>query len=918
MRRIVYGILALLVVAFVLTLVTAGFWVNWLWFGSLGLRSVLITRYGAQAALFLGGGLVAALFFGLNLRYAARQLLGAPVVVQGQGVMLAPQLVGLATLLGSLVVGGLMGSAAAGAWDIVLAFLNRTPFGITEPINNLDAGFYVFTLPMLSAARGWFLGLLVLTLVAVGATGFLRYSQGVARREFGLPAQVRGHLSLLGALVLALFSFSYWLANYDLLYSPRGVVFGASATDLAVQRPANYILLVLSALAAILLAVNAFVRRLRPLLITLGLWVAAAVLVGILFPAAYENFAVRPSQLRRESPFILNNIRLTRQAYGLEAVTAGELAGDVPIRPADLEAYGPTLRDIRLWDYRPLRTTYQQIQRITQYYDFADIDIDRYPVTPDGRPSPGSRTQMMLSARELDTAQLPQVAQTWQNRHLIYTHGYGVVVSPASRVTPRGLPELLVRDLPPTGEGALRIERPQIYYGERTSDYVIVNTRERELDRPTGAGDGAIETTSYAGTGGVPVDTFFNKLLFATAFGDSSILLSSSLTPGSRALYHRTVQDRIGRVAPFLRLDADPYLVILDGRLIWVQDAYTVTDRFPYATPTEGGAFNYLRNSVKITVDAYTGDLRFYVVDERDAILQTYRKIYPELFAPVSAAPAGLVEHFRYPEGLFNIQAEIYATYHISDPQVFYNREDLWRVASESFADRVQRMQAYYVTLRLPGEEREEFALILPFTPGGQGRNNMVAWLAARSDGANYGQLRLYRFPQNKQIDGPLQIDARINQEPEISSQLTLLSQGGSNVIRGNLLVIPVGESVLYVQPLYLQASTSPLPELKRVIVASSQGVVMSDTLETALAAVGQGRRGVILTAPAQPGAPAGGTPPPSGAPPAAAPGTPAELATRALAQYERAQEALRRGDFAAYGRELAELERILREGAGR
>lgn len=918
MRRIVVVVVALLVVAILAVVLTASFWVNWFWFGSLGLRQVLWTRYVAQWALFGGAALVAALFFGLNVRYAARQLLGAPVTVQGQQVVLAPRLVTVAAALGGIVVGGLLGSAAAGDWPLVLNYLNRTNFGVTEPIYGRDAAFYVFTIPLLTALRSWLLGLLILTSVAVGALGFLRYSQGLARRQTSLPREVRGHLSILGALTLAVFSFSYWLANFNLLYSTRGYVFGAGRADIVAQRPANYILLVISAAAALLLGWNAFARRLRPLVAALGIWGVAAVVVGVLFPAGYQSFIVRPNELRQETPYIENNIRLTRQAYGLEGITQGQLQGDARLTAQDIAAYGNTVNNVRLWDYRPLQTTYNAIQRIQQYYEFADVDIDRYRFPAQ---SGAAATQVTLSARELDVDQLPPRAQNWQNRHLVYTHGYGVVVSPVNRFTPQGRPELLLRDLPVTGDENFRLQRPEIYFGERTDDYVIVNTRLREFDRPgsdtqaaAGAQPGQEVYTRYAGTGGVPVDSIFKKLVFAAAFGDSRILLSADLPSSSRALYHRNIQERVSRVAPFLRLDRDPYLVILDGRLIWVQDAYTVTGRFPYSEPLPGRDFNYIRNSVKITVDAYTGDVTFYAVDERDALLQTYRKTYPDLFKPVSAAPAALVEHFRYPEDLFTVQAETYSTYHLTTAQAFYNRDNQWRTARETFGGRLQTMEPYYVNIRLPGQDREEFVLILPFTPAGEGRNNMVAWMAARMDGPNYGQLQVYTFPQGKFIDGPQQIDARINQEPSISSELTLLDQRGSQVIRGNLLVIPVGDALLYVQPLYLQATNSPIPELRRIIVTSAaQGVVMSDTLEAALTALAQNRSGIVL---AQPGAqppPTTGTPstPPAGGAPAATP-------QQALEAYNRAQEALRRGDWAAYGREQAELERLLRELAGR
>lgn len=912
MRRIVLVVVAVLAVILAVTVITAGFWINWLWFGSVGLRSVLLTRYISQGALFLGGALIAGLFFGINLRQAGRQLLGAPVTVQGQRVMLAPRVISLAALAGGLVTGFIFGSGAASNWTLVLRFLNRTSFGVTEPVYNRDASFYVFTLPLLDAARSWLLGLFILTLAAVAGLAFLRYTSGVAQGQFSLPQDARGHLSLLGALTLGLFSFSYWLANFNLLYSERGAVSGAGRTDLFAQRPANYILLALSALAALLLLWNIFARRIRPLLITVGAWAVVAIVVGVLFPAAYQSFFVRPSEFRQERPYIENNIRLTRQAYALDQIQTGQLRGDAPIDASTITTNEAALKDIRLWDYRPLLTTYRQLQRFGQYYDFKDIDIDRY------RLDNGPPTQTMLSARELDITQLDQRAQTWQNRHLVYTHGYGVVVNPANRFTSQGQPELLVRNIPPVSEGVLELTRPQIYFGELTNEYAIVNTREREFDRPGSVG-GTEEYANYTGGGGVSIGSFFNRLLFASALGDTNILFSSSLNSDSRILYNREIGDRVKQVAPFLMLDKDPYLVILDGKLLWVQDAYTITDRFPYSTSTAttSGEINYIRNSVKITIDAYNGEMRFYTIDEQDAILQTYQKIYPGLFTPISAAPAGLVEHFRYPVDLFDIQAERYLRYHMTDPQSFYNQGDLWAVARETYADKVQRMESYYATIRLPGQTQEEFALILPFTPAGQGRDNMVSWMVARSDGANYGKLQAYSFPQGTLVYGPQQIEARINQEPEISQVLALLNQRGSSVIRGNLLVIPFGDALLYVQPLFLQATSNGLPELERIIVTTSnqnQGVIMSDRLDTALMALAQNRKGIVLSDP-------NATPVPSATPSTPSNGasaSQAELAAQALDRYNRAQAALKNGDWNTYGAELAEMEKILRQIAGR
>jgi uncharacterized protein len=925
-RRPLFIVLGVIVVLALLLFVTSGFWVNWLWFDSLGLTSLLTTRYVAQWSLFFGAFVVAGLFFGLNIRYAGRKLLGAPVEVQGQQIVLAPRLIGITATVAGIVVGVLLGSTAAGNWFTVLSYLNRTDFGVSEPIYGRDAGFYIFTMPVLEAARSWLLGLFILTLLAVAGLAFLRYTQGVARRQFTLPQDVRGHLSLLGALTLAVFSFSYWLANFDLMFSGNGNVYGVGRTDYAAQRPANFILLGLSLLAALFLAWNAFAQRLRPLLITVGVWLVAALVVGILVPAAYQQFFVRPNELGQERPYILNNIDLTRRAFGLDKITTGQLQGDAPVTAADVTANATSIDDIRLWDYRPLLTTYRQIQRFGQYYDFVDVDVDRYKLST----TTGVPQQTMLSARELDADLLDPRAQTWQNRHLVYTHGYGAVVSPVNRFNAQGQPDLLLRNIPPTGDPALQLDRPQIYFGELTNDYAIVRTGVREVDHP--GASGTEEYANYSAEGGVGIGSPITRLLFATAFGDSSIFLSGSIQGDSRILYHRTINDRITRVAPFLTLDSDPYLIVINGKLLWIQDAYTSTTRFPYSTPyamANGDAASYIRNSVKVAVDAYTGEMRFYVMDEQDPLLRTYRNIYPDLFTPISAAPAGLTDHFRYPEDLFTLQARVYTRYHMTDPQAFYNQGDLWAIAKETYDSQVQPMEPYYVTIRLPGQSKEEFALILPFTPAGQNRNNMVSWLAARSDGTNYGQLQVYTFPSGTLIYGPQQVEARINQDVEISQQLTLLDQRGSSVIRGNLLVIPLGDAVLYVQPLYLQAGVSQgtpsngLPELKRIIVTTSspnQGVVMSDRLETALTALTQGRTGVVLAVPLPNGGTASPSPSPSPGPSGTptVPGNQADLAAQALDHYNRAQAALKAGDWATYGSELAEMERLLKQIAGR
>jgi uncharacterized membrane protein (UPF0182 family) len=593
-----------------------------------------------------------------------------------------------------------------------------------------------------------------------------------------------------------------------------------------------------------------------------------------------QQFDVQPNELIKERPYIEYNIDLTRRAYGLDKIEEKDFGPVADLTSEALAEAESTIKNIRLWDYRPLRDTYAQIQEIRLYYEFVDVDVDRYDLDGDYR-------QVTLSAREMATEQLQ--SRTWVNEHLQFTHGYGLVMSPVNAVTREGLPELLIRDLPPRTAPGLEITRPEIYYGESTNNYVFVNSTLEEFDYPSG--DQNVFTT-YEGTGGVLLDSSLKRAAFAYRFSDVSVLLSEYITSESRVMLYRNIHDRVRQVAPFLLFDADPYLVILDGRLFWLQDAYTATDMYPYSQPY-GNRFNYIRNSVKLVTDAYNGDMTFYIVDTEDPIIQAYAAIFPDLFASLEEMPEGLRVHVRYPEGLFIIQAQMNNTYHMQDPTVFYNKEDLWAVAHEMYAGNDQVMEPYYVIMSLE-EGRAEFILIQPFTPAN--KQNMVAWMAARSDGEHYGKLLLYKFPKQELIYGPLQIEARIDQEPAISGQLSLWHQRGSRVIRGNLLVIPIESSLLYVEPLYLQAETSQLPELKRVIVGSGEKVIMADTLTEALAGIvgapvvteeEEEVEGVVGLQ---------------------------ELALSALEHYERAQEYLQEGDWAGYGAELEAMRRDLED----
>ncbi len=598
----------------------------------------------------------------------------------------------------------------------------------------------------------------------------------------------------------------------------------------------------------------------------------------------------RPNEIVAESPYITHNIQFTRRAYGLDRIDEVEFPAEENLTREDLRRNDPTIKNIRLWDHRPLLTTYAQLQEIRTYYKFVDVDNDRYLID-------GEYRQVMLSARELSYQHLP--SRIWINEHLTYTHGYGVVLGPVNRITPEGLPEFLIKDIPPVSTGPIKITRPEMYFGEVANDYVFVKTRSLELDYPSG--DKNVYTT-YAGDGGVPLTSLGRKLLFATRFGTIKILLSRDLTAESRIMYHRQISERVKKAAPFLAFDRDPYLVVSqDGRLYWIIDAYTVSDKYPYSEPIRGVG-NYIRNSVKAVVDAYNGSLTFYLADQTDPVIKAYARAFPGLLKPLDAMPADLKAHLRYPQGMFTIQAKLYNTYHMRDPQVFYNKEDLWSIPRKAVEGRDAEMEPYYTIMRLPGEQKEEFILLLPFTPNK--KDNMIAWLAARSDPPHYGKLIAYNFPKAKLVYGPRQIDARIDQDSFISQQLSLWSQRGSAVIRGSLLAIPIERSLLYVQPLYLAAEKGSLPELKRIIVAHGNQIAMEETLEAALARVFGGQARATVGARLAPGAAA----------PAVADSSLKVLATRAYDHYTRAQELLRQGNFAGYGEEVKRLESVLKE----
>ena len=897
------AVLVVALVALALVLQLVPLYTDWLWFQEVGYTQVFLTTLSLRGSLFGVVALVVALFLWANLSIAARTAapdvlweledqLGLPgrVVIEPLIRRFLP-----VVLLLIAIVSGLRASVN---WETLLGYRYGPPFGATDPVFGFDLGFFVFFLPFWRLVHAWAMTLVAGTALLTLVVYVLQRSFVLTTRGPRLAAGARTHLLLLGAALLALKAIGFWLDRYDIVLSSRGVVFGASYTDIHATLPMLGALAVLSALTAVACAAQIMRSGLR-LLAGAGAALLVVWVVGLgMYPAFLQRLRVAPNELAAERPYLEHNIRMTRAAYGLDRIQEKEFPADETLDARSLARNEITLKNIRLWDYRPLLRTFAQLQEIRTYYKFADVDNDRYVVN-------GEYRQLMLSPRELSYQHL-QGGRNWINEHLTYTHGYGIVVGPVNRVTPEGLPEFFVKDIPPrSSDGFPKVARPEIYYAEASNEYALVRTRSQELDYP--AGDQNVYAR-YQGQGGILIGTWGRRLLFAARYGEPKIILSDDLTSDSRILIYRTVGERIRLIAPFFRFDRDPYVVVTDeGRLVWMLDGYTTSDRYPYSDPVRGMG-NYIRNSVKVTVDAYDGTVRFFIADASDPIVRAYAAAFPGLLQPLDRMPEDLRRHIRYPEDFFAIQARKYAVYHMENPQVFYNKEDLWTVPRRTIDGRDREMEPYYTIMRLPGEAREEFILLTLFNPSR--RDNMIAWLAARSDPPNYGRLVVYNFPKQKNVYGPRLIDARIDQDPVISQQLSLWNQRGSTVIRGSLLAIPIDQSLIYVQPLYLAAEQGALPELRRVIVAYGNQIAMEPTLDQSLARIFAGR---VAPAVATPIPASGGAPGPS------APGAVVDRAAaqRAWEAWTRAQDALRRGDWAAYGAEQKRLEEALRTLAG-
>jgi hypothetical protein len=870
-----------------------GFITDWLWFLEVRYERIFTITLRAQMemALLFGIAFFVVLFGNLHAAVCLSSKLN---IIERDGVIYIPSLnITNQTLRAIILICSIFFSvfaalSGANQWDTFLQFLNASPFGIKDPLFQRDIGFYVFQLPFLQYLYGWLMTVLIITVISTSFLYVIRRAfLIIPPRKWQASLAARTHISILAASLFLAGTFGLWLSLNEILYVKRGIVFGPGYTDVTTQLWVLKGMIGLSFICGV--AVLGFALRLN------WRFPAVAVLVFVVFsligrgiyPSMVQKFKVIPNEIVLEKPYIEKNIQFTRLAYRLHDIEDRKFPVEDSLTLEDLKRNDPTIKNIRLWNHAPLLQTYSQLQEIRTYYKFISVDNDRYSVN-------GEYRQVMLSPRELSYEALP--SRSWVNEHIIYTHGYGAVVGPVNRVSKEGLPEFFIKDIPPVSATDIKITRPEIYYGETSNEYVFARTKRPEFNYPVGEKN---VYSHYDGEGGVPL-SLMKKLLFSIRFGSLTILLSDDITSDSRIMYYRKVEDRVSRIIPFARLDNNPYLVISPkGHLLWFLDGYTVTDRIPYSEPTPGLG-NYVRNSIKAIVDAYDGSVQLFVSDEKDPIIQTYAKIFPGVLKKMEEMPAALQRHVRYPPGMLSIQARMYKAYHMQDPQVFYNKEDFWAVPSSH--DQGQggepEMEPYYTIMRLPEEKKEEFILLLPFTPSK--RDNMSAWMAARCDAPNYGRVIVYTFPKDKLVYGPSQIEARIDQDTGISKELSLWNQRGSQVIRGSLLAVPIEKSIIYVESLYLAAEKGQLPELKRVIVAYGSSIVMEENLELALQGIFGGElvhEKIQKTTAAVTEHEA----------------TDRQLAIEALSHYRKAQECLREGNWGGYGEELRKMDEILR-----
>ncbi len=836
MNKKFFWFLGVFIILYFIVQLVSRFYIDYEWFKAYGHTGIFwtlfVTKFNVQGFFTV---LFVVLFF---LNFMLIRILAGKGKVFSQNILDRIQIKGFGTprrmlfiivSVGAVILGFFLGLGASAYWKEYLVFNNATPFinFPHDPIFNKELGFYILKLPFITFILGWMM--LSVILITIFSLLFHLLNGGIfiksGKIEFSLFARI--HLSILFAVIVLIMGLNYRISAYDLLFTDRGKFFGAGYTAVNANLLAYNVCMVISFIASGLLLVNVIVKSFKlPAVILLAL-IPAYFLLGTIYPSLQQRFVVDPNELTKEKPFIESNIKFTRLAYDIERVKEKPFANNQNLSYRDLLRNKNTIENIRLWDWRPLKQTYKQLQELKPYYNFNDVDVDRYIIN-------GKKTAVNLSARELAINKLSSQSRSWVNEHLVYTHGYGFVLSRVDKITPEGLPELLVYDIPPNTRLPMKIKRPEIYYGEHNNPYVITKTSisPGEFDYPYGEDN---RYTRYDGKGGVRLDSIFKKLFYAVSFNHINILISSTINKESRILYRRNIKEMVTNLTPFLEFDEDPYLVKSEGKLYWIIDGYTITNKFPYSTPIRSskGQINYVRNSFKVVIDAYNGSMDYYVADKNDPILKTYAKIFKGLFKDMSDMPKDLQSHIRYPETIFNIQSKMLLRYHMTNANVFYNNEDAWDIPNQIYDAAEEQMHSYYLVTTLPGEKESGFILILPFTP--LKKDNMIAFLIAKCDTPYYGELTLYQLPKEKLSFGPMQIEARVNQDAEISKLLTLWGQKGSRAIRGNMMVIPIEDSVLFIEPLYLKAETSEMPELKRVIVSFADRIAMEENLPAAI-----------------------------------------------------------------------------------
>jgi uncharacterized protein len=887
-------VVALLVFLFVLFPIFSSFYTDWLWFEEVGFQSVYRTILTTKLWWGVLIAFVTGLLIFLNVQLALKltksaNASGYKFAVGDQEIAVADvgNIIAKLALPISAIAGIYFGAQSWNSWDEFLQFKYGVPFGEADPIFNRDIGYYFFQLPFYDFLSELFFSLVIVALISA----IVIYIGRGAASGGSIASFLNPHLCILVALLFLAFAFSSYLDLPHLLFGHDSSVAGAGYADVHARIPFYWAKTIGAIVLAVLSLATIFLRSTKFVLAGVALY-ALVFIAGILYPSFVQRFSVTPNELGMETPYIAHSIASTRKAFNLDKVEVGELQGDVPLTPKDLQDNRRTINSIRLWDQKPLLDTFSQLQEIRPYYGFQGVDNDRYKIN-------GEVQQVMLSVRELETEKLPN--RNWINEKFIFTHGYGITLGPVNQVTAEGLPMLYVKDIPPaTSIPNLKIDRPEIYFGETNNSHVYVKTTQPEFNYPQGEEN---KFSQYEGTGGVELNSQLRKFMVASRFAELKLMLSNDITNDSRIVFYRNIKERLQNVAPFLQIDNDPYLVVSEGKCYWIMDAYTMSDRYPYSRTVtfDNNRINYIRNSVKAVIDAYNGSIQLYVSDERDPMIQTYQKIFPGTMKPLTEMSAGLREHLRYPEDIFRVQTHMYATYHMDQPQVFYNKEDQWEVASAQERDGASvAMEPYYTLMKLPNAATEEFLVMLPFVP--KNKLNLASWMVARCDPENYGKLAVYRIPKQKQIYGPKQIIGRINQDPEISGQLTLWGQKGSSVIFGTMLVIPVKESLLYVQPLYLKADTGKIPELKRVVVVNDNKIAIGETLEQSLNKLFG--NGAVAAPPDAEGKVV--------AQPTAT--NTASVAVQLKESYTRAMQAQRAGDWAKYGEEQKKLGSLIEQ----